>query len=234
MIDTISMAIVLAFLLIFSIITYKKKFLDLEGILIADAIGVAAITFGETNHVMRLVAFVVFFLIGQLASNFPVKKHERRGIKNVLGNSIPALLMLFLIPVFPKYEFIFEMGFFGAVTAALSDTLSSEIGYYSKSKPILITTLKKCKRGTDGGVTLMGEGAALLGGLIMGLIYFFIYANLVTALIIVGAGMVGTTVDSLFGAVFERKKVLNNTQVNLLGSSSGALFALLLGLLFIV
>ena len=80
----------------------------------------------------------------------------------------------------------------------------------------------------------MGEGAALIGGIIIGLIYFFIYANLVTALVIVGAGMVGTTSDSFFGAVFERKKVLNNTQVNLLGSASGALFALLLGLLFII
>lgn len=228
MIDIMSMAIVLAFLLVFSIIAYWKKLLDLEGILIADAVGVASITWGP-NPVLNLLTFVVFFIIGQGASNFPVKKHERRGIKNVIGNSLPALIMLFMIPIFPKHALLFELGFFGAVSAALADTLSSEIGYYSKSDPILITTLKRCKRGVDGGVTLMGEGAALFGGIAIGIIYFFIYFNPILTIVVIFSGMVGTTVDSLFGAVFERKKLLNNTQVNILGSLSGALFALIVG-----
>lgn len=229
MISEVEIAIVFFFLGLFSVFTYWKKLLDLEGIIIADAVGIASITWGP-NPVLNLIAFVVFFLVGQAASNFPVKKHERRGIRNVIGNSLPALAILFLIPIFPKYTLLFELGFFGAVSAALADTLSSEIGYYSKSEPILITTLKKCKRGVDGGVTLMGEGAALFGGILIGLIYFSIYLNPITALVIVCSGMVGTTVDSLFGAVFERKKLLTNTQVNILGSLSGALFAMLAGL----
>lgn len=228
MISEIEIAIVFLFLGIFSLFTYKKKLLDLEGILIADAVGIASITWGP-NPVLNLVTFVVFFMIGQIASNFPIKKHERRGIKNVIGNSSPALLMLFMIPIFPDKAILFELGFFGAMAAALSDTLSSEIGYYSKSDPILITTLKKCKRGVDGGVTMLGEGAALFGGIAIGLIYFAIYFNPMITLVVILSGMVGTTVDSLFGAVFERKKLLSNTQVNLLGSMSGALFALIIG-----
>jgi uncharacterized protein (TIGR00297 family) len=232
MISEIELAIVFLFLGIFSIYSYKKKLLDLEGILIADAVGIASITWGP-NPVLNLFAFVAFFVVGQLASNFPVKKHERRGIKNVIGNSSPALLMLFLIPIFPEKALLFELGFFGAISAALADTLSSEIGFYSKSDPILITTLKKCKRGVDGGVTLLGELAALFGGTIIGLIYFSIYLNPLLSVVIICSGLVGTTVDSIFGAIFERQKLLNNTQVNLLGSLSGALFALIMGLLFL-
>jgi len=240
MVSIFEISAVFIFLGVFSIISYKKKFLDLDGILIADAVGVASITFGP-HSVLNFIAFLAFFLIGQVASNFPKKKHERRSIRNVLGNSIPALAMLFMIPVLPEYALVFEMGFFGAISAALADTLSSEVGYYSKKKPRLITTMRPCKPGTDGGVTMLGEAAALFGGIVIGLIYLSIplldtSVNIhpAAALVVVGAGMVGTTADSWFGARYERKKVLNNTHVNLLGSSSGAIFALLLGFFLVL
>ncbi len=241
--DIIELVIVLIFLILFSIISYKKKLLDFEGILIANAVGLAAITYGP-NPLLDFSAVVVFFLVGELASNYPKKKHEKRGIWNVVGNSLPALIALSMILVYPEYAFIFELAFFGAISAALADTLSSEIGYYSKSKPRLITSLKQVPAGTDGGITLVGELAGLLGGLIIAGIYFYFFQNilvlftfeynLIIALIIVLAGLVGTNVDSLFGALFETKKLLDNTQVNLIGSSAGAIFAFIIGLILVL
>jgi uncharacterized protein (TIGR00297 family) len=224
--------LVLFFLVSFSIFSHKKKLLDFEGILIANVVGLAAITYGPNETtILRFLAVVTFFVIGEIASTYPKKKHEKRGIWNVVGNSLPALFFLSLVIVYPEYGLILELGFFGAISAALSDTLSSEIGYYSKKDPIMITTLKKVPRGTDGGVTLLGFIAAFFGSTIIALLYFSFYQNIFFAILILLSGLVGTIVDSLFGALFETKNMLNNTHVNLIGCFSGALFALIMALL---
>ncbi|MCX6804271.1 MAG: DUF92 domain-containing protein [Candidatus Diapherotrites archaeon] len=228
--DPVQLFFILAFLAFFSILSYKMKFLDFEGILIGNAVGLAAITYGP-NPLVDLFAVVVFFIIGEVASNFPRKKHEKRNILNVLGNSSPALVMLALIFVFPQNSHILELAFFGAVSAALADTLSSEIGFYSKKQPVMITTFKKVAKGTDGGITLLGEYAALFGGIVIAIIYFAAGGSIIESVLILFAGLVGSNVDSVFGGVFETKKLLDKTQVNLIGSMSGALFCLGLGLL---
>lgn len=228
--DPLQLFLILIFLAAFSILSYRKKLLDFEGVLIGNAVGLAAITYGP-NPIVDFGIVVIFFIIGEIASNFPRKKHEQRNIWNVIGNSLPSLIVLTSIIFFPQYSFIIELGFFGAISAALADTLSSEVGYYSKQQPIMITTLKSVPRGTDGGVTLLGEIAALFGGTVIALVYLFVYNNIPATIIILLAGLVGSNVDSFFGAVFETKKLLNNTQVNMLGSAAGAIFCILLGLL---
>lgn len=224
------LVIILVFLFVFSLFSYKFNLLDFEGIFVANVVGLAAITYGP-NPIINFLAVLLLFIFGELASNYPKKKHERRGIWNVIGNSLPALLFLLLIIIYPEFAWLLELAFFGAISAALADTLSSEIGYYSKSKPRLITNFKIVQRGVDGGITLLGEFAALIGGLIIGIFYFFFFANIYYAIIIVMAGLVGSNMDSLFGAIFQRKKILNNTHVNLLGGLSGAFFVILMSLI---
>lgn len=228
--DIFQLGIVLVFLAVFSIFTYKKKLLDFEGILVGNAVGLAAITYGP-NPIIDFFAVVIFFVIGEVASNYPKKKHEQRNILNVVGNSLPSLVMLILIYFFPEHSLLLELAFFGAVSAALSDTLSSEIGYYSKAQPVMITNFKKVPRGTDGGVTALGEIAALIGGIVIGAIYFFVYGNIVATIVIIAAGVFGSNIDSVFGGLFETKKMLDKTQVNLIGSLAGALLCIALGLL---
>ena len=85
---------------------------------------------------------------------------------NILGNSGTAILALALG---------FPSGFFAAFASALADTLSSEIGILSKRKPVLITTLKQVKPGTDGGVTPLGMIAALVGATIIASVHFILF-----------------------------------------------------------
>ncbi len=230
--DPVELTVLLLFLAFFSVLSYKKKLLNFEGILIGNAVGLAAITYGP-NPLIDFGIVVLFFIFGEIASNFPRKKHEERNIWNVIGNSLPALITLLPIIILPNEAFLFELAFFGAISAALADTLSSEVGYYSKSKPIMITTFKPVERGTDGGVTPLGEVAALVGGLIIGSVHFFVYSNPLAAIVIVLAGVVGSNSDSVAGALFETKKILNNTQVNMIGSSCGAIFCFIIGLFFL-
>lgn len=61
------------------------------------------------------------------------------------------------------------IGIIANYAAVAADTFSSELGILSKSTPRLITslTLRKVPRGTNGGVTLVGLGAGLLGSIII-------------------------------------------------------------------
>ena len=89
------------------------------------------------------------------------------------------------------------------MAAALSDTLSSEIGGLY-DRPRLITTLEPVPPGTDGGVTWQGAVAGLAGSVLIAALgwAFFEFGTLATATIAV-AGVVGMTVDSLLGATVE-------------------------------
>ncbi|RKK78078.1 hypothetical protein BFJ69_g5819 [Fusarium oxysporum] len=61
------------------------------------------------------------------------------------------------------------VGIIANYAAVAADTFSSELGILSSGQPRLITspTLRKVPRGTNGGVTLLGLGAGLLGSMII-------------------------------------------------------------------
>ncbi|GAA5913239.1 hypothetical protein JCM8208_003243 [Rhodotorula glutinis] len=52
--------------------------------------------------------------------------------------------------------------------ACCGDTFASELGILSRSPPYLLTTLRPCPRGTNGGVSPWGTLVSLLGGLLVG------------------------------------------------------------------
>jgi uncharacterized protein (TIGR00297 family) len=116
-----------------------------------------------------------------------------------------------------------------ALAEAAGDTSSSEIGMAFPGKTLLVTNFKSVPPGTDGGISLFGTIAALLGAASVAL------AAVATGLIpvsqlatIILAGFFGTVVDSLLGAVFERRGLLGNDLVNLLSTAAavGAAWAM--------
>jgi len=57
----------------------------------------------------------------------------------------------------------------GQFGCCLGDTLASELGILSKSRPILITTLKQVPAGTNGAMSLLGTAVSIVGGGLIGL-----------------------------------------------------------------
>jgi uncharacterized protein (TIGR00297 family) len=108
------------------------------------------------------------------------------------------------------------------MAAALSDTLSSELGGLYDN-PRLITTLERVPPGTDGGVTWQGEVFGLLGAVVVAGVAFGLLPDvspLGAAAVAVG-GLVGMTVDSLLGATVEGPG-FGNEAVNFAATLVGA------------
>lgn len=108
-----------------------------------------------------------------------------------------------------------------ALAEAAADTSSSEIGMAFPGKTVLVTTFKSVPVGTDGGISLFGTIAACLGAATVALAAVLTgMAPVRQIAIIIVAGFFGTLVDSLLGALFERRGWLNNDLVNLLSTAA--------------
>jgi uncharacterized protein (TIGR00297 family) len=117
-----------------------------------------------------------------------------------------------------------------ALAEAAADTSSSEIGMAFPGKTFLITTFKTVPAGIDGGISLLGTIAALAGAAAVAAAA--VLSEIVpagAAVVIIGAGFFGTVVDSLLGAVFERRGWLDNDLVNLLSTASAVGAAWVMG-----
>lgn len=130
------------------------------------------------------------------------------------SSSPPRTPLAHLSPLLP-------LGIIANYAAVTADTLSSELGILSRTAPVLITRpWKTCARGTNGGVTLLGLGAGLLGGLLIAVAavvmlsfgegwslgargWFFV--------MVAGWGAAGSVLDSLLGATLQRTVVDGRT-----------------------
>jgi uncharacterized protein (TIGR00297 family) len=117
-----------------------------------------------------------------------------------------------------------------ALAEAAGDTSSSEIGMAFPGKTLLVTNFKSVPAGTDGGISLFGTIAALLGAASVGVAAFatgLVPVRQIATIIL--AGFFGIVIDSLLGAIFERRGWLDNDLVNLLSTAAAVGMAWCLG-----
>ncbi len=203
-----------AMLILFSLISYGKKILDLGGTLVADVFGIIAFRFGGLRAFLALVLFYIAAVVATRIGRLQRPKHETRTMANIMGNGGPAIVCILAGNT---------AGFFGAISAALSDTFSSEIGMNSKGKPIMITTLQQAEKGTDGAVSLKGLFAGVVGGIVIGALYWILIAPSVKMFALIAAvGLAGSLIDSVLGATLQRRGLLDNNSVNFIASAAGA------------
>ncbi len=156
-------------------------------------------------------------------------REARRGrdAAQVASNLGAAALAVTLVPFTP--ELVAHNPYFAALIAcaalaeAAADTVSSELGQAFGGAPRLVTTWRRVPPGTDGAVTVKGSLAGLMAAGVVAVAGIWSLTGSVraeglgVALILTGAVM-GWAVDSLLGAVAERRGWLNNDAVNFLST----------------
>jgi uncharacterized protein (TIGR00297 family) len=216
---------------------------SIAGMLTGVFLGLLAVVLGGYGWFVVLVAF---FAVGSLSTKFRYERKAERGVAepndgargtgNVLGNSAAALIALLLYAAHahvPLSDLVFQFAYAGSVATALADTLSSELGGLF-DEPRLVTTFERVEPGTDGAVTWQGEVAGLAGAAVIAALSVVVFdLGALGAGVVVGAGVVGMTADSVAGATIEGDR-LGNQGVNFLatltGGVAGGLLALAVGL----
>jgi uncharacterized protein (TIGR00297 family) len=221
--------IICIFALVLGIGAYFAKAADSDAVLSETIVCLLVILFAGLSWFILLLAF---YLLGGVFTRYGYShKHRlgiaqshggRRGYKNVYSNSLVALVLAICYGVYGNDVFIFA--FIASVATANGDTLASEIGETSRSKPRMITTLKETETGVDGGVTPLGEAASLAGAIIIGLLATGMGMTGVLGIVVAAVGgFLGTNFDSLLGATIQSRGLLSNNGVNLVATGFGAL-----------
>jgi uncharacterized protein (TIGR00297 family) len=225
-------------------LSYALETASLPGMLTGILLGLLTIVLGDYGWFAMLVAF---YGVGGLSSQFRYDEKVERGIAqenegargsgNVLANSVAALVAVLLGAASPNLGVpmeLFLFAFAGSVAAALSDTLSSEIGGLYDS-PRLITNLDVVEPGKDGAVTWQGTVAGVGGGVIIAVIGAVLLPVIgpIGAVVVATAGVAGMIADSILGATLEGRLV-GNQGVNFLATATAgvaaAVFAVATGL----
>ena len=240
----VNVGVALAVTVALGYVSYRTGTASVPGMVTGVLLGLLTIVFGGIGWFAILIAF---FGIGGLSAKYRYEEKSERGVAednegargsgNVLGNAAVALVAVIGFAASSNMQLdpaLFQFAFTGSLAAAMSDTLSSEIGVLF-GEPRLITTLERVEPGTDGGVTWQGYAVGVVGAAIVAavaVIGFTFDAPALAALTVVAGGVAGMTVDSVLGATLEGGRVGNQT-VNFLGTLGGAVTSAVLAVLIL-
>lgn len=181
--------------------------------------------------------------------NEVILKKGKKDIYQILANVLGGVIAIIIYKI--TNNNLFLVVYAVMMAEALSDSLASDIGVLSKTKPINIKTLKQSEPGLSGNISLLGLLASLLGALLIALIYTL---NLKIVLIITFSAFLGALIDSFLGATIQVKyecskcglitekeyhcnnqglkikgfKIINNDIVNFISNISAGLISYLL------
>jgi uncharacterized protein (TIGR00297 family) len=204
----------------FAVLAWHSRGVNISGALAGSAIAFIL----AAREIMMFCLLLAVFAVTLAATRLGAQRKQQlriaeasngRSASQVMANlGVATLLAVFA----PAGWTVLALA---ALAEAAADTSSSEIGLAFPGKTFLITNWKPVSPGMDGGISLHGTAAGLAAAAAVALAGKF--SGLVPshhAAAIVYAGFLGTLVDSLLGALLERRGWLNNDLVNLLSTAA--------------
>lgn len=206
-----------------AVMVQLRGYVRVSGAVAAWLVGYLVLGFGGFDWFAPLLAFFLAInwmgkLIerifpGRLPQDFEriEEKGSKRDFVQVFANAGVAMALVVGHATFGAKGggAIWYWAFIGSLCAACADTFASEIGILSGKRPISILTFKPLATGLSGGVTLHGYLGACLGALLpIGVIalggspYPLDGSTVLAAL---ACGLLGSTADSLAGALLQSR-----------------------------
>ncbi len=225
--------------LVFASLAFRAKSVDRSGMIAGLLVGLVTFTFIGWPGYAVLMAF---FFLGSGATRLGMARKMRLGVaqskrgarsaRHALANCGVGAYLALLVAGSARPE-IFILAYVGAYAAAVFDTVSSEIGQAYGGRPRLITSLRRVPAGTDGAVSLIGTAAGGVAALLIGGVAWGMNLLPGSALwVVVLAGFLGSTADSILGATLEARGLMDNEAVNFSNTMLGALVGLACALVF--
>lgn len=228
---------VLFLLIVLFFLSFRLKVLDKEGNIFSFILGLVVGLFGGLYWLILLLTFVVLGFIGtkfkyetKKKRGVAEKRRGKRGWYNVLANGLIPAIIAFFSPQLGTTGIIM---YTTSLAVATSDTLASEIGVLSDDVYLIINPFKRVKPGLDGGVSLLGQGAAFSGAFLISLISLLLIPfgnpeferNISNFLFPFFFGFIGCQIDSVLGATLEREGYIGKGGVNFFSIALGSLLA---------
>jgi len=206
----------LAVVVAFALIAIGASAIDRRGFLASLAVGYPILLGGGWTW---FVIVATFFVLGVAFTwyRYEYKKsigsaQEKGGTRNwpnILANGGVASLLG--LGEFLGGGLIFAVLYVGAVSAAASDTVATELGLLNRSPPRLITHPgTTVSPGTSGGVSPMGFAGTFLASALIGVVaaVLGVASGLQPVYVLavsISGGVIGSVADSVAGATFQRK-----------------------------
>ena len=230
---------IVGFLLNFILICFfcKTPIMTRNGWISAGALG--TILWGCIGF-LGWISVVIYLILGSLVTKvgfqykqnigIAEKRGGRRGPENVWGSAATGVIFAIMIKLNILNQSILEVAFAASFAAKLADTFGSEIGKRFGSNTFLITTLQKVKKGTEGGISLEGTFASLLGSCLMS--YFMLLFGIISTkghfFIVLISGFIATLAESIIGARYQEKYHLSNEFVNFIQTTLSSIISIFL------
>ena len=184
------------------------------------------------------ISVVIYLLFGSLVTRigFRFKKEKgisekregKRGPENVWGSAATGLFFAIMANLNLANIVLFKIGFAASFVAKLADTFGSEIGKRFGRDTYLITSFKRVESGTEGGVSIEGTLASILGAIVMA--YVMLCLSIISTksqfIIVSISGFLATILESIIGAKYQNKFKLSNEGVNAIQTSISSLLAI--------
>ncbi|WP_197065012.1 TIGR00297 family protein [Leptolyngbya sp. KIOST-1] len=197
---------------------------------------------------------MAYFIAGSAVTRLGRRRKEAAGIaegrsgvrgpENVWGSALAAALCAIAIALVSAFAPparqqlwlpLLALAYVSSLSTKLSDTTASEVGKAYGRHTFLITSLKPVPAGTEGAVSLEGTLAGVVGSLVIALVGWGVGLIGPWAIVLcLGAAFLATTLESLIGATLQHRFAwLTNEVVNGINTATGAVLALLLGLVLL-
>jgi len=239
----LEVALVFALCFLLGGLARVRNVLTTGGSVLAIVVG---LVIGLAGGLSWVILLLIFLVTSFAATKYRFALKKERGLQegvrgerdweNVLASGlVPVIIaiMSYENDYYPTFDrSIGTTLFLCAVAIAAADTVASELGILSR-KTWLITTGKRVRAGTDGGVSGLGQLWAFIAALYTGAVGIVVLGYFDAALefdwwlpiFVAMIGFVGCQFDSVIGATIERRGYVSKLTNNLMSIASGTILA---------